>query len=95
MRDIKVQKGFVPDGSKSTPQYVFIVGPGVSVAELYRVAAANGFAVVGGLSPTVGATGGWILGGGVGMLLHWVDDWHILTDWERSFCSSFRNGRGQ
>ncbi|KAH7232860.1 hypothetical protein BKA59DRAFT_407539 [Fusarium tricinctum] len=66
MRDIEVQKGFVPDGSKSTPQDVFIVGPGVSVAELYRAAAANGFAVVGGLSPTVGATGGWILGGGVG-----------------------------
>ncbi|RGP62981.1 FAD/fmn-containing protein [Fusarium sporotrichioides] len=66
MRDIEVQKGFVPYGGKSTPQDVFIVGPGVSVAELYRAAAANGFAVVGGLSPTVGATGGWILGGGVG-----------------------------
>ncbi|KAM0205541.1 hypothetical protein ACHAQI_009101 [Fusarium lateritium] len=66
MRDIELQKGFVPLHSNATPQDVFSVGPGVTVEELYRAAAAKGVSVVGGLSPTVGASGGWVLGGGAG-----------------------------
>ncbi|KAH7241288.1 hypothetical protein BKA59DRAFT_512812 [Fusarium tricinctum] len=66
MRDIKLHRGFVPLHSNAAPQDVFSAGPGVTVEELYRAAGANGVAVVGGLSPTVGASGGWILGGGAG-----------------------------
>jgi hypothetical protein len=72
MRDIKLHRGFVPLHSNAAPQDVFSAGPGVTVEELYRAAGANGVAVVGGLSPTVGASGGWILGGGAGRWSPWT-----------------------
>ncbi|KPM41001.1 hypothetical protein AK830_g5530 [Neonectria ditissima] len=66
MRDIELRKGFTSLESSAAPQDVFSVGPGVSVEQLYRAAGENGYSTIGGLSPTVGASGGWVLGGGSG-----------------------------
>jgi FAD/FMN-containing dehydrogenase len=43
-------------------------GAGIQVHELYAAADASGVRVVGGSCPTVGATGGWLAGGGHGPL---------------------------
>lgn len=44
------------------------VGAGVMTGELYTAAAEAGYTVVGGSCSTVGIAGGWIQGGGYGIL---------------------------
>ncbi|KZW00940.1 FAD-binding domain-containing protein [Exidia glandulosa HHB12029] len=61
---------FVPDGCKATPEPALMAEAGVSVHGLY--AAADGFnrTTIGGIGRTVGALGGYILGGGTGIFSH-------------------------
>lgn len=47
---------------------VIVAGPAVYVNDLYRIAGENNVTVVGGVARTVGATGGWAVGGGHGPL---------------------------
>ncbi|KAJ5751607.1 hypothetical protein N7520_008524 [Penicillium odoratum] len=59
----------VPDGSHTEPQGpAVIVGAGVLTGELYDAGAAKGYTVVGGSCSTVGVAGGWMQGGGYGIL---------------------------
>lgn len=61
-------RDFVPDGCGSAPHDVVSAGPGLSVRELYQFAGDNGVVTVGGFDESVGATGGYLLGGGLGPL---------------------------
>lgn len=69
MNDAKFIKNFVPAGSRSAPHDVISAGPGVNVLDLYEAGAKNGVVTIGGFSPTVGAAGGYVLGGGTGMFI--------------------------
>ncbi|EJT75845.1 hypothetical protein GGTG_05774 [Gaeumannomyces tritici R3-111a-1] len=68
MNDARLVRGFVPDGCSAPPQDVISAGPGIDAAELYRAAAEVGKVVIGASASSVGVTGGFLLGGGVGPL---------------------------
>jgi FAD/FMN-containing dehydrogenase len=57
---------FVPQGCKTEASYALKAGPAITVEGLYKWAGENGRVTIGGTSATVGATGGYILGGGLG-----------------------------
>ncbi|KAI0141762.1 FAD-binding domain-containing protein [Xylariaceae sp. FL1272] len=59
---------FVPDGCCSNASYVVSAGPGVDVEALNNWAGENDRVTIGGTTATVGAAGGYILGGGLGPL---------------------------
>jgi FAD/FMN-containing dehydrogenase len=65
LKDLNVVNNFHPCYS-STPQKVISAGPGVTVGELYDYAERNGLLVMGGYTATIGAAGGFIIGGGIG-----------------------------
>lgn len=65
INEVKLVKDFRPCNS-SAPQDVLSAGPGVNVEELYAFSGKNGLVAMGGYTATVGAAGGWVLGGGVG-----------------------------
>lgn len=66
LNDAAVVKNFVPQSTKQTPQTVISAGPAVNVQGLYEFGSANGLVTIGGFTQTVGATGGYVLGGGTG-----------------------------
>lgn len=60
---------FTPSGCSpfsSTP--VIAAGPAVDVEQLYAAGAQYNVTTIGGATPSVGATGGYIIGGGTGLL---------------------------
>ncbi|KAE9401589.1 FAD-binding domain-containing protein [Gymnopus androsaceus JB14] len=58
---------FVPDGgSESYP--AMTIGAGVPWADAYAFADSNNVTIVGGYAETVGASGGWVMGGGHSVL---------------------------
>ncbi|EIM88913.1 FAD-binding domain-containing protein [Stereum hirsutum FP-91666 SS1] len=59
---------FVPEGCNASVGRALTNGAGVTWIEAYKVADANNATVVGGAFPTVGASGGWLFGGGHGFL---------------------------
>lgn len=63
LNDIRFIQSYKAKGIDYTGP-VFKVGAGVLVQELYQAAEENNVTVVGGICPTVGITGGYILGGG-------------------------------
>ncbi|KAJ3577462.1 hypothetical protein NPX13_g3103 [Xylaria arbuscula] len=60
---------FVPESCNSAGHDVVVAGSGVNVEELYNWGAENGQVTIGGYTTTVGAAGGYILGGGLGPLV--------------------------
>jgi hypothetical protein len=66
MNEAEFVKDFTPTHSSASPHDVISAGPGVDVLGLYSTGAANGVVTIGGFSPTVGACGGYVLGGGTG-----------------------------
>ncbi|KAI1310653.1 FAD-binding domain-containing protein [Xylaria venustula] len=61
---------FVPEGCDHTTSHdVVVAGSGVNVEELYNWGGENGQVTIGGYTTTVGAAGGYVLGGGVGPLV--------------------------
>ncbi|KAI0459092.1 FAD-binding domain-containing protein [Xylaria acuta] len=61
---------FVPEGCNNAEGHdVVVAGSGVNVEELYNWGADNGQVTIGGYTTTVGAAGGYILGGGLGPLV--------------------------
>ncbi|KAF2177939.1 FAD-binding domain-containing protein [Zopfia rhizophila CBS 207.26] len=67
MNDAKLESGFKPCSS-SLAQDVLSAGPGVNIEELFAWGGQNGVVTIGGFTTTVGATGGYVLGGGTGPL---------------------------
>ncbi|PVG03844.1 FAD-binding domain-containing protein [Serendipita vermifera] len=66
LKGIEFQDNFKPNGapSNSAPLSVVHVGAGEHWWHVYKAADEHGRVVVGGAQVTVGAAGGWILGGG-------------------------------
>ncbi|RWA11321.1 hypothetical protein EKO27_g3777 [Xylaria grammica] len=61
---------FVPESCENGKSHdVVVAGSGVNVEELYQWGADNGQVTIGGYTTTVGAAGGYVLGGGVGPLV--------------------------
>lgn len=67
MNDATFLKGFVPEDTSAEPHDVISAGPAVDVLGLYEAGAKNGVVTIGGYTPSVGAAGGYVLGGGTGM----------------------------
>ncbi|KAK5118670.1 hypothetical protein LTR85_008135 [Meristemomyces frigidus] len=63
-----LNKGFTPDGCPGPVADGVTMGAGQGFDGVYSFAEANNITIVGGSSRTVGATGGWISGGGHGAL---------------------------
>ena len=66
MKDAVMIDNFTPSECSSSFQNVLSAGPGVNVQELYQWGGENGVVTIGGFVATVGATGGYLLGGGLG-----------------------------
>ncbi|KAH8597085.1 hypothetical protein B0O99DRAFT_85648 [Bisporella sp. PMI_857] len=68
-RDISHDKAFVPEGCVNMqPRDTITTGAGVNFDEVYRFADEHNVTFIGGYSPTVGTTGGWLQGGGHSVL---------------------------
>ncbi|KAJ7615845.1 hypothetical protein FB45DRAFT_934776 [Roridomyces roridus] len=67
LKDMTYRPDFVPQGCTSAKSAVTL-GAGVQWAEAYKFADAHNVTVVGGSDRTVGAVGGWLQGGGHGVL---------------------------
>nr|ATW01299.1 EasE [Claviceps gigantea] len=65
LKNISVHENFVPRGSNTGHGPAVTLGAGVLQGEVYTHGAKNGFTIVGGECPTVGAVGGFLQGGGV------------------------------
>lgn len=69
LRDLRHDTAFVPAGCSAQDQYNAItMGAGVNFDEVYRFANDNNVTYIGGSSPTVGASGAWVMNGGHGLL---------------------------
>jgi FAD/FMN-containing dehydrogenase len=66
LNDAVLIEGFVVEGCEDAPSDVVSAGPGVNVEELNQWGADNSRVTIGGYTPSVGATGGYLLGGGFG-----------------------------
>ncbi|CAI6340196.1 unnamed protein product [Periconia digitata] len=66
MNSMESINNFSPKRNSGVGQRVISAGPGVLVQELYDFGARYDVITTGGYGPTVGATGGFILGGGTG-----------------------------
>ncbi|KAJ5672672.1 hypothetical protein N7507_001799 [Penicillium longicatenatum] len=70
MKEITYHHDFTPIGSVVSGEGPAVtVEAGVMLGDLYAQGAHHGYTVVGGECPTVGATGGFVLGGGVSSIL--------------------------
>ncbi|KAF8165978.1 FAD-binding domain-containing protein [Crassisporium funariophilum] len=61
---LTISKTFVPDGCSSKPTTAITIGAGQQFRAIYDFAKANNVTFVGGADPSVGASGGWVMGGG-------------------------------
>lgn len=70
LQNIKYNADFVPEGcqSRSNTFAAMTVGPGVNFNQAYNYADQHNVTFVGGSSPTVGASGGFSMTGGHGLL---------------------------
>ncbi|GAA5924298.1 hypothetical protein JCM3775_005649 [Rhodotorula graminis] len=70
LNETRFEPDFVPHGAPegTPPHRALVVGAGTIVKDLYEAADKAGVLVAGGVSKTVGAGGGYVLGGGHGPL---------------------------
>ncbi|KDR75664.1 hypothetical protein GALMADRAFT_226306 [Galerina marginata CBS 339.88] len=64
LKTLVLDKSFVPDGCLIAPTTAVTVGAGQQFGAIYDFALANNVTVVSGADPSVGASGGWLMGGG-------------------------------
>ncbi|KAF9013840.1 FAD-binding domain-containing protein [Hymenopellis radicata] len=67
LETISHDPAFVPEGG-NTETLALTIGAGVNWYSVYKYAEANNITAVGGYHPTVGAAGGWLMGGGHSIL---------------------------
>lgn len=69
LRHLSHDAAFVPSGCSTQDTYNAITtGGGVNFDEVFRFADERNVTYIGGSSPTVGASGGWLMNGGHGLL---------------------------
>ncbi|KAI8178618.1 FAD-linked oxidoreductase [Colletotrichum sp. SAR 10_86] len=69
LRQVRHEPDFVPEGCPDEQSFdVITTGAGVSSAEAYEFADTVGRTILGGYSPTVGISGGWVQGAGHSVL---------------------------
>ncbi|KAI1772195.1 FAD-binding domain-containing protein [Hypoxylon cercidicola] len=70
LQGLAFHNDFVPEGCKrdSSAGRAITAGTGVSTGDIHNFADEHGSTFVGGYSPTVAASGGWVLGGGHSVL---------------------------
>ncbi|KAE8312642.1 chanoclavine-I synthase oxidoreductase protein [Aspergillus transmontanensis] len=78
LQDIQYHGDFQPNGSTVHLGSAVTVGAGVQIGDLNRRGSQEGYTVVGGECPTVGAAGGFLQGGGVSSFLS--HSWGLAVD---------------
>ncbi|KAJ3741913.1 hypothetical protein DFH05DRAFT_1503172 [Lentinula detonsa] len=69
LQKIEYEPAWIPTGCEDTaPRTVVRLGPGITFSDLYAFGEANNITLPGGSTPSVSATGGYVLGGGHGSL---------------------------
>ncbi|KAJ3787874.1 FAD-binding domain-containing protein [Lentinula aff. detonsa] len=69
LQKIEYEPAWIPTGCEDTaPRIVVRLGPGITFSDLYAFGEANNITLPGGSTPSVSATGGYVLGGGHGSL---------------------------
>lgn len=94
LKGIQYHADFFAQGANTSSGPAVTFGAGVMHWELYKKGALEGFSVVGGECPTVGAAGGFLQGGGVssfhsytrGLAVDNVLEYHVVT---ASVCTSY------
>ncbi|KAI8293999.1 FAD-linked oxidoreductase [Colletotrichum sp. SAR 10_98] len=70
LRQVRHEPDFFPEGCPEEQSFdIITTGAGVSSAEVYEFADSVGRTILGGYSPTVGISGGWVQGAGHSGLL--------------------------
>ncbi|GAD93030.1 oxidoreductase [Paecilomyces variotii No. 5] len=78
LQGIEYHTDFEPNGSLARMGSAVTVGAGVLLGDLYARGSLEGYTVVGGECPTVGAAGGFLQGGGVSSFLSHT--WGLAVD---------------
>lgn len=68
LKDISYDANFIPNMCEGDGQTVVTVGAGIQWHELYNFANERNLTIVGGTDRSVGASGGWVQGGGHSLL---------------------------
>ncbi|OTB09362.1 hypothetical protein M426DRAFT_6636 [Hypoxylon sp. CI-4A] len=70
LQDLAFHEDFIPEGcaANMSASCAITAGTGVSTGNIYDFAQQHGSTFIGGYSPTVAASGGWVLGGGHSVL---------------------------
>ncbi|KAJ3728822.1 hypothetical protein C8R42DRAFT_655023 [Lentinula raphanica] len=69
LQKIQYEPAWTPTGCENTePRSVVRLGPGITFGDLYAFGEANNITLPGGSTPSVSATGGYVMGGGHGAL---------------------------
>ncbi|KAF9034094.1 FAD-binding domain-containing protein [Panaeolus papilionaceus] len=64
LNQLQFKPTFVPEKCSATPVTAITMGAGAQFADIYAFATQNNVTFVGGADPSVGASGGWVMGGG-------------------------------
>ncbi|GAB1199704.1 hypothetical protein APSETT444_009061 [Aspergillus pseudonomiae] len=78
LQDVQYHEDFQPNGSTAHLGPAVTVGAGMQLGDLNRRGSQEGYTVVGGECPTVGAAGGFLQGGGVSSFLS--HSWGLAVD---------------
>ncbi|KAJ7758351.1 FAD-binding domain-containing protein [Mycena metata] len=68
LQTMSYEPTFVAEGCKGSSNRAITTGAGVTLAQVYQFADQHNSTFVGGYSETVGASGGWLMGGGHSVL---------------------------
>ncbi|PPR04848.1 hypothetical protein CVT24_007236 [Panaeolus cyanescens] len=68
LNQLQFKPAFVPEKCSSKPVTAITMGAGAEFVDIYAFATQNNVTFVGGADPSVGASGGWVMGAGHGAL---------------------------
>ncbi|KAJ7023583.1 FAD-binding domain-containing protein [Mycena alexandri] len=68
LQTMSYEPSFVAEGCKGSSHLAITTGAGVTLAQVYQFADQHDSTFIGGYSETVGASGGWLMGGGHSVL---------------------------
>ncbi|KAK1224185.1 hypothetical protein PQX77_012925 [Marasmius sp. AFHP31] len=68
LKSLSYSQKFVPEGGKGKSYAALTMGAAATFEEIYRYAEEKKFTFIGGYAQTIAASGGWVMGGGHGVL---------------------------
>ncbi|KAL0576432.1 hypothetical protein V5O48_005537 [Marasmius crinis-equi] len=68
LKSLSYSETFVPEGGEDKSYAAITIGAAATFEEIYKFAEEKNFTFIGGYAQTIAASGGWVMGGGHGVL---------------------------